>query len=184
MSGNARIRLVTIAGLLALLALLALLPATALAGKPVVFRDEWEGAPEFFADCAAAGYGDYMIVGESSGRIVVKEWYDADGNIERAQVFLYINNTIINTGTGQTWRDIGRHTDFFWEFTEFDPTMQKRAGVTYIIHDPDGGIILHDTGTITFNFATGEFEHVGGPHDVGEIGSEVEFLEVFCTTFA
>jgi hypothetical protein len=182
MSGNARIRLVTITGLLALL---ALLPATALASKPVVFQDEWEGAPEFFADCAAAGYGDYMIVGESSGRITVKEWFDADGNVERAQVFIHIDNVIMNTATGETWRDIGRHTDFFTDFSEFGPGVARRAGVSFVIHGPDGGIILHDAGTVTIDFEAGEVIHSGGPHDFfSKFFDPDEVAAMFCTVFA
>src|SRR3989304_5160297 len=91
-----------------MLVLTLLLPATASAAKPVINHFEWQDAPEFFADCQAWGYGDYMIVGQSDGFGTEKLWFDKDGNLVRVQVFLHIDDTIINTGTEQTWRDIGR----------------------------------------------------------------------------
>ena len=45
-----------------------LVPAISSAKGPVINRFSWENNPEFFADCAAAGYGDYMIVGSESSR--------------------------------------------------------------------------------------------------------------------
>jgi hypothetical protein len=175
-----------------MLAVMLLLPGIAAARPPFMERFSWQDAPEFFADCAAWGYGDYMIVGQSSGFGSWKFFEDKDGNLVRAHLYLHIDNTIMRVvaSTGevqQTWRDVGRHTDFFWEFNEFGPTMQKRAGVTYIIHDPDGGVILHDTGSIVFSFnaETGEVEivHAGGPHDVFTTETEEEFVNLFCTTF-
>jgi hypothetical protein len=181
MSGIKRARLFVI---VVVLTLLAALPGAVTAEAPFVERFSWENAPEFFADCAAWGYGDYQIVGQSSGFGSFKEWRDRDGNVTRAHIYLHIDNVIMNTATGQTWRDVGRHTDFYSDFSDLGPNVQRRAGVTYVIHGPDGGIILHDAGTITFNFTSGEIEHVGGPHDVGELASFAEFVDLFCTTFA
>jgi hypothetical protein len=178
------IRLGVVSGLLAAL---ALLPGAALANGPVIFRDSWENNPEFWIDCRSLGYGDFFITSESDGRIEVKEWYDADGNIQRAHVFLWINNVVTTTwgnGSTQTWEDPGRHTDFY-DFENGEPVTHKRAGLSYNVHGPDGGVILHDTGSFVFNFETGQLEHTGGPKDYWSIADNLDLVfERFCTTFS
>jgi hypothetical protein len=179
-----RLRLLRLTAVCCLTALALLIPGSASAGAPIINRFEAHDLPALFADCQAWGYGNYQIVGEYDVFGSEKVWFDKDGNPVRAQVFLHIEDTITNTGTGQTWRDIGRHTDFYWDFTEFGPERTKRAGVTFLIHGPDGGVILHDSGSFVFNFATGTFEHEGGPHEYYDIMTEAELADLFCTTFA
>jgi hypothetical protein len=167
-----------------LLSVLTLLPAGVSAGGPAIFRFEWQDQPEFSFDC-----GTHVITSESDGFGHAKEWYDADGNLDRSQVFLWINNVVTTTradGSTQSWEDIGRHTDFF-DFEAGVPITGARAGLTYNIHAPDGGIILHDVGSFVFNFETGQLEHAGGPKDFWLINFEGDFediVELFCTTFA
>jgi hypothetical protein len=169
------------------LAALVLLSSVALADGPVINRFAWEDQPEFSFDCRALGYGDFVITSESDGRGHVKEWFDENGNIQRAQVFLWINNVITTTwgdGSVQSWEDPGRHTDFY-DFENGMPVTHKRAGLTYNVHGPDGGVILHDTGSFVFNFETGQLEHTGGPKDFWAIADDFDLVaERFCTTFS
>jgi hypothetical protein len=96
----------------------------------------------------------------TSVRIRVTEWYDDNGEFVRGQAKLNGTTTIAS--------ELGTFTDRWAHNEFFDPVALELtvAGNMYNFHLPGSGtgLLVNDSGLITFNVETGDVDFVAGPH--------------------
>lgn len=131
--------------------------AGAWAMPPVRWGFENAGTDPGLIDC-----GDFFIDGSFWLRVRGTDFFDEDGNLTRSNAHVQFRGELTNRDTGLTVRDDRTFTE------TFDPegSTLRVAGLVWSLNVPGHGVIALDAGTVTFDLATGEILHEGGPHQV------------------
>jgi hypothetical protein len=114
----------------------------------------------FQLDCQEFGL-PYVIQEDGTVKTVSQLFLDNSGNPLRSMDEVQVISTITNLQTGNTYRD---YAGIRLEFDFTTNMLTINGGISHITA-PGEGIVLQDVGTARFNFDTGEFLFVAGPHN-------------------
>jgi hypothetical protein len=142
--------------LLAFVSLLTLVASPASARAPQ--RDVVRTSGEFLVEDCGGGVTLTETFNEVDTFIT---FFDADGNPIQVEFHQNFDGVITNSASGNTYRDPGHQTLVF-DVVNGSVTFR---GETYAIVAPGVGIVLQDTGTLTFD-ADGNIIFQAGPHQV------------------
>lgn len=157
-----------------LLALLAFVSILTLAASPVgavppereIFR---ESATIVLADC-----GGGVVLTESYTLVSTDTFFfDASGNLISVHVHDNFAGVITNSATGNTYNDPS-HFTLIADFVEGGFAVH---GMNFANTIPGVGIVVHETGTIIFDF-DGNILFQAGPHEVTN-GTAPDFCSIF-----
>ena len=142
--------------LLAFVSILGLVASPASARKPQ--REVFPNSGSFLLeDCG----GGVLLTETFTEVVTVTTFFDASGNPIRVQVHANFDGVITNSASGNTYRDPGH-------FTVVEDVVNGTVtfhGEFFAIVAPGVGIVIQDTGRITFD-ADGNVIFQAGPHEV------------------
>jgi hypothetical protein len=141
------------------------------------YRPEYQNEP-IGLQCAGR---DVLITG--SGREFMTRWHTADGRATKTQVHLdYPSDrfSLSSDGTGPSLTVRGHFNRHYAYLVPGDKTSRvlTEVGAIYLVNAPGQGIVLHDTGSVTFKPGQ-DFEAIAtihGVHDVYEDPSAIDAL--------
>lgn len=142
--------------LLAFVSILGLVASPASAREPQ--REVFLNSGSFLLeDCG----GGVLLTETFTEVFAITTFFDASGNPIRVQVHQNFDGVITNSASGNTYRDPGH-----WTLVEdvVNGTVTFH-GEFFAIVAPGVGIVIQDTGTITFD-AEGNVIFQAGPHEV------------------
>jgi hypothetical protein len=143
-------------GLLAFVSILGLVASPASARPPQ--REVVRQSGSFLvADCG----GGVLLTETFTEVLTITTFFDASGNPIRVHLHENFDGVITNSASGNTYRDPGH-----WTLVEdvVNGTVTFH-GEFFAIVAPGVGIVIQDTGTITFD-ADGNIIFQAGPHEV------------------
>ena len=151
-----RIRWTSALVLIGLIASAALVPAAG-AVAPVRETIPYENAFTDTESCA------FPIEVSFVGEIRVTSFFDRSGELVRVQVQGSDVAAATNPANGKTARGVDR----WLEIDNRRTGEYTIVGLYYHLNFPGAGIVLHESGKITFD-SEGNVVHLAGPHDVFE----------------
>jgi hypothetical protein len=131
-------------------------PTSASAAEPVVIVEE-DFENTFFSPAEQDPCGVDTTVHEV-GSVKITEFYDNDGNLNRARTKVMATTTVTT--------DFGQLVDRWSQNTTFDPETltDTVTGNVFNTHAGAGGVLVNDSGRIVIDVRTGEALVVNGPH--------------------
>ena len=139
---------------LAFVALLALTAAPAGASQPQHLIVHLSGTFDPI-DCG----GGVVLTETFTEMDVINTFVDASGTPTRVQITAHFDGVITNSASGNTYRDPG-HFEIVSDVVNNTVTFH---GAFFALVAPGAGIVVQDTGTITFD-ADGNITFLAGPH--------------------
>jgi hypothetical protein len=154
-----------------LIALLAFVSILGLVASPASAREPQREVVRQSDSFLVADCGGGVLLTETFNLVSTITTFDASGNPIRVQVHENFVGVITNSASGNTYRDPGH-----WTLVEdvVNGTVTFH-GEFFAIVAPGVGIVIQDTGTITFD-ADGNIIFQAGPHEV--LGGTADFCSV------
>ena len=145
-----------------LLALLALVSILVLVAGPASAREPQREVFRFAGSFLVGDCGGGVVLTDTFTEVdTVTTFFDASGNPIRVQVHANFDGVITNSASGNTYRDPATFT-VVEDVVNGTVTFRGEFGA---IVAPGVGIVIQDTGTITFD-ADGNIIFQAGPHQL------------------
>ena len=162
--------------LMAVVALLTVFAGPASAGAPVIFEDElyeWDGEWSGFW----TGECGFDVYESGYEKVVVKGFFDREGELLRVVIHIQGQN-MMYTDAGTSGFD--RYAFHITEDQVAETATFK--GSVWNVHAPGagGGVLINDSGLITFAFEGGVVR-TAGPKDAGEDGWTQDFCDALAS---
>ena len=144
-----------------LLALLAFVSILALVASPASARAPQREVFRFSGSVVVADCGGGVTLTETFTDVnTFITFFDASGNPVRVDFHQNFDGVITNSASGNTYRDPG-HVTIVFDVVDGSVTFR---GEFFAIVAPGVGIVIQDTGTLTFD-ADGNIIFQAGPHE-------------------
>jgi hypothetical protein len=150
--------------LMAVMALLMVFAGPASAGAPVIFEDEvveWDEQSEMWS--GECGFAVYEMGYE---KVLVKGFFDREGELLRVEVHIQ--------GQNMMYTDAGSVFDRYAFHVTEDQGAETATfkGNVWNVHAPGAGsgVLVNDSGLLTYWWAEDEVVRVAGPKDSNEDG--------------
>ena len=145
-----------------LLALLAFVSILALVASPASARAPQREVFRFSGSVVVADCGGGVTLTETFTDVnTFITFFDASGNPVRVEFHDNFDGVITNSASGNTYRDPG-HVTIVFDVVDGSVTFR---GEFFAIVAPGVGIVVQDTGTLTFD-ADGNIIFQAGPHQM------------------